>query len=841
GIELIRLLECPAIVLVPTITIREQWVRRIEEAFLCQGITTSDYISQDIKNLKLITVTTYQSIHSAMSHYQGELIEEESEGLIHKEDVDYHDYDFLEAIRDAQIQTICLDECHHLRSEWWKSLELLKKEVKFDYTIALTATPPYDSSVSMWNRYIDMCGEIDEEITVPELVKEGSLCPHQDFVYFNYPTSQEEKEIKEFQKKGENFLEKIMNDSDFQIVIQSHICLHGEINLDTLLEKPEYLSSLLIYLEAKQLSYPFEFQKILGYKKLEKMSIKWLQILLQGLLYDDTDSFQISEDYHKELIKELKSLGFIEKNKVMIVVNQALEKMLVKSVGKCESIKDIVFHEYGCLKNQLRLLILTDYIRSEYEKSIGDESRDVHNLGVLPFFELLRRENQKRHMNIQFGVLCGTMVIIPSDVKEQLLSIIDEPKRVTFTSIGSVNNYVKVNISGDQHFIVGAVSQLFEMGSIQVLIGTKSLLGEGWDSPCVNTLILASFVGSFMLSNQMRGRAIRTFIKEPDKTSHIWHLVCVDPKKAISLEGIEASEDYQTLCRRMEHFLGLHYTQNIIENGTERLTAISLPLNKHHINKTNQQMLKLSSQRDHLKKRWNESLAVYDQIEVIDDVEFKEKMITAVILVDAIRYFLLILVCGVLGGMMAVVLFPVLRESSFIIGSYCFLILLALSLCFKKIVMFKNPLSRLQILGEGVLQAMKATGQLESYHSVVKTELIQVLHCIYLAGGTGHDKTLFAKCMYEFFEPIDNQRYILFKKHRFSRKEEYFVVPEIFAKRKEDAEIFAQYMKPFIGKYQIVYTRNQEGRQILLNGRIYALANQQERCITRKKVKGALE
>ena len=155
--------------------------------------------------------------------------------------------------------------------------------------------------------------------------------------------------------------------------------------------------------------------------------------------------------------------------------------------------------------------------------------------------------------------------------------------------------------------------------------------------------------------------------------------------------------------------------------------------------------------------------------------------------------------------------------------------------------MFKNPLSRLQILGEGVLQAMKATGQLESYHSVVKTELIQVLHCIYLAGGTGHDKTLFAKCMYEFFEPIDNQRYILFKKHRFSRKEEYFVVPEIFAKRKEDAEIFAQYMKPFIGKYQIVYTRNQEGRQILLNGRIYALANQQERCITRKKVKGALE
>ena len=106
-----------------------------------------------------------------MSRYHGELIEGENEGIEYKEIVDYHDYDFLQAMRDAKIETICLDECHHLRSEWWKALEIFKKEIKPDYTIALTATPPYDSSPSMWNRYIDMCGEIDEEITVPELVK----------------------------------------------------------------------------------------------------------------------------------------------------------------------------------------------------------------------------------------------------------------------------------------------------------------------------------------------------------------------------------------------------------------------------------------------------------------------------------------------------------------------------------------------------------------------------------------------------------------------------------------------------------------------------------------------
>ena len=37
------------------------------------------------------------------------------------------------------------------------------------------------------------------------------------------------------------------------------------------------------------------------------------------------------------------------------------------------------------------------------------------------------------------------------------------------------------------------------------------------------------------------------------------------------------SEDFQTLARRMEHFLGLHYQQDIIENGILRLSAIKLP------------------------------------------------------------------------------------------------------------------------------------------------------------------------------------------------------------------------------------------------------------------------
>ena len=102
--------------------------------------------------------------------------------------------------------------------------------------------------------------------------------------------------------------------------------------------------------------------------------------------------------------------------------------------------------------------------------------------------------------------------------------------KVSFHALGSLDDYLRVDAIGDDHLLIKAVSQLFEKGYIHVLIGTKSLLGEGWDCPSVNTLILASFVGSFMLSNQMRGRAIRIDRNNPHKCSHIWHLVCLKPK-----------------------------------------------------------------------------------------------------------------------------------------------------------------------------------------------------------------------------------------------------------------------------------------------------------------------
>lgn len=854
GIELIARINKPSLILAPSITIREQWIERIREGFLLPGVNASEILSNNLKQPGLITVATYQALHSAMTRLSGKMAAEAEEPesevydtaiLQEEEEVDYSNFELIEVMKSIGMEVLCLDECHHLRSEWWKALESFRRSFEKAKVISLTATPPYDSNPAMWKRYVDMCGEIDEEITIPELVKDGNLCPHQDYVLFNYPTKEETKEIEIFKQNSENMTKWLMENKEFESVVRSHKGLTGEVSDDLLLETPAYLSSLLIFLQEKKLAFPKRLQRLLGAKKLPAMEGKWMEHLLQGILYDDCESYLCDKVYREELIRDLKSKGLIEKKKVCMAVSSAIEKMLIQSKGKIESIKKIVSTEYENMGSQLRQLILTDYIRKECEKDLGNSQVDMNQLGVLPFFELLRREAETfkdKSRKLRLGVLCGSMVIVPAEAKEYLIQLTGTEK-VNFLKAGylSEEDYLEVRAIGDAHFLTAAVTELFTKGYIQVLIGTKSLLGEGWDAPCVNSLILASFVGSFMLSNQMRGRAIRVDKNNPNKTSNIWHLVCISPLKVgMEKETGERSEDFLMLCRRMEHFLGLHYEEDTIESGVNRLSAIRQPFSKANVKETNKEMLALSGEREQLKSRWQNSLAILDKMEVVDEVDISERFISMVLFYDAlgvtitsIVILLAYLWIGISGKVFQWGPVPMLLGVGIAIVATFFGV---------KAWFYHSPLRRLKVFGKGIRKAMLEKEMIATENCKVETQSEGlVFHAIYLMGGTGKEKADFAQCANQFFNAIDNQRYLLVNHKRKNGLHGFFAVPEAFAKNKEDALLFESCMKQFIGNYQLVYTRNEEGRKLLLEGRVKALGNREERCINKKRVKGALE
>lgn len=848
GIELMNRMGRPALVFAPTITIREQWVARISESFLKEGLNASDFLSQDLKDLKLITVSTYQSLHSAMNRYKGKEVEkaddtdDKSPDL--EQNVDYSEYDLVAEVKRNHLGVLCLDECHHLRSEWWKALEDFKNQCGNLQVIALTATPPYDSNKTMWDRYMSMCGEIDEEITIPELVKEGSLCPHQDFVYFNYPTEEEKEEVDKFNERAAEMINKLIQDMQFRNIIMSHPSMQGITTKDDeLLEDPSYLASILIFAAACGIAPPHRLMRLLCINALPPLEPKWVEKLLQGVLYTDTANYNITEEQVDHYKGALKVRGLLEKNKVVMVATDNINKLLTRSVGKCDSIKKIVAHEYEAMGKDLRLLVLADYIKKEYEKCIGDANANVKALGVIPFFEMLRREHGAICSDLRLGVLCGTIVIIPTEAKEALLKEIEGIGQVTFQPVGIIDDYVKVNAVGDAHFLTGAVTNLFTNGYMQVLIGTKSLLGEGWDSPCINSLILASFVGSFMLSNQMRGRAIRVFKQNPEKCSNIWHLVCVNPMGAKeAAKGAEVvSEDYALLERRMENFLGLHYTENIIESGIGRLSIIKPPFDEANVEVMNRQMLELSGHRDTLKQRWMDALVMNKQMGIVEEAEVNKEAVTSVVFKDAVRKAIIYGTIAVGTGILALLAIGG-KFGAVLLGAGALFCTVKALTAFPSLLSQATPLKRLRMFGKGILRAMKEKNMLEDPKAYVTTEeLKNGNQSIYLMSQSGKDKQQFAQCIKQMMAPVDNQRYLLVNRKNRNALDGFYCVPDCFATNKNDAEMFAKSIKHVVDRYDLVYTRNEVGRKILLEGRTKALANRQERCQSRKKVKGALE
>jgi len=860
GIEFIQRFGNPTLILVPTVTIRQQWIDRIKQAFLSDDNLVEQLISQDLKRPKMITVATYQALHSAMNQVVGDSLIEDTDDESQQEHFDFQGFDIRKTFGDQDLGTLCLDECHHLRNEWWKSLEIFRKSFPKIKMISLTATPPYEGEPALWERYISMCGEIDEEITVPELVKEGTLCPHQDYVYFAFPTKEERTQLDQFEKQKLNFLTKLSTDINFSNTIQSSPALSNQISDDDLLANPKYLSAILIFLRSKNLPFPQRFQGLLATKALPTFTLEWFETLLNGLIFQVPNWYGFTEEAFNQLKSDLKANGLIERNQVKLIRNKKQDVLLNQSLGKLNAVRDIFKAEYQSLGNNLRQLVLTDFIRKDFQVHLGDKNAQFTQLGVLSYFESIRREMIEQSWTVPIAVLTGSLVIIPTSAKEHLERLIPN-SRLSYDIIGQLSqeDYLKVSVSGSHHDLVTALTQLFQEGYIQVIIGTKSLLGEGWDAPCVNSLILASFVGSFMLSNQMRGRAIRVWPDNPDKTSNIWHLVSINlsPRKwfefqndeenydeTLELQFYGLSPDLDLLDRRMTQFLGLHYSELTIESGIDRLDLNQITFSQKGLEKLNQNAITLSQKRQELKDRWQQALPLNEEMEVANEVEVDKQFLPLAYLNDWMKALLI-------SQALAVTYFIIDLGRYLIVGKpfnqslpIFLLALLVLAIFWGRYFIYKSPYKRLEIFGKAIHQALLDSGQIETEESaprVVKDSKQAIYNAIYLKGASMREKEIFAQALTEFFAPIENQRYILKSCHKVKDQTEFFAVPSMFEKRKADAESFLQHIQKSVGKYNLIYTRSVQGRPILLEARIKALGNKQERTVTHKKVMSTLE
>ena len=807
GIELIRRLGSPCIILSPTTAIRQQWGERFKNLFLDNLEDFPVLFSNDLHNIKLVNSITYQALYTAVDKISA----------TEDEDIDCSDVDIFATMREFGIKTVCLDEAHHLKNEWQKALEkfisALDKDVKI---ISLTATPPYDSEGSEWIRYMNICGEIDEEIFVPELVGQNTLCPHQDYVYFNYPTELEIESFRTHKERALLAVEDLGKLDLFSDVCQS---LNAEKDYEILFSDAKQYIALITLLKY----YGFEIDKKLireltAKRGLPFFKMQYAETAIQFLLNGEL----ITEEQKAEIVAVLKNRSVYEKKKVTLDLNERLKRTLISSVGKLESIKRIADNEVSAMGERLRMLILTDYIKKENLAKIAS-AEEFNSVNIVSIFETIRRAN----LNVNIGVLSGSLVILPkaidlSDVKHKKEDIAN-------------TDYCTVEFAGALHRGVDYVGKLFEEGKIQILIGTKSLLGEGWDSPCINSLILASFVGSFVLSNQMRGRAIRIDKNDPDKSANIWHLVTVEPEylfKDKATERISAylkedykelhSYDYDILKRRFDSFMGPNYSTGTIESGIERITSIKPPYDKNGIERINEEMLKLSADRGEVKNKWRGEVADGSFAVGVETEIPKETRIPVFTFWNfALNSIIVATEISLLQPLMRLIVNNNLPMS---LGTLAVMVGLFVVLYHgvKKMVLHSNPAHSIKTLGVAVYKTL-CECELISPSAKVETTAHKQIYFVslHLRNASIHDQNIFNTAMAEMLSPIENPRYILISKNIFKRYnyELSFACPSIIGKKKEYVEVLAEKLKATTGNFEPVYTHREDGRRLILKCR----------------------
>jgi len=864
GLELIRRLGAPALVLSPTTTIRQQWGERLS-MFLPESADVDPYVSFDPREPRTLTSITYQTLHAAF------------EGLIDKQTaptetddslddadatggtgagekgaaaVDFRGFNLVRAMQAAGVTTICLDEAHHLRSEWYKALVAFIERMGNVRIIALTATPPYDSNATEWNRYQQLCGEIDEEIFVPELVAKKNLCPHQDYIYLTYPTAAERTAIDAYRARTEAFCAQATQTRLISRALEaSGVLSNWESKLDVILANDVAFGALLRAAKAEGTTVPSELEHLCQRTPGQKDdgTTNATEALQQALQLVISKPELFSAAVSSEVAGALRQQGLVERGRVRLVSDSSTSKMIVSSLGKLRAIREIARIETTSLGPGLRMLVLCDYIKKDLLGLIGNDEAEIQAMGAVPVFEAIRRTVGGAE---KIGLVSGQLTIVPTEVSVAVGQLaVQMGSSCTFSQVNN-SAYSVAHIQGGNKTKVAVITEAFKQGLLNILVGTAALLGEGWDSPCINTLILATFVGSFMLSNQMRGRAIRTYSAEPNKCANIWHLATVDDLssekeptlvrmlgQAADEEQTLGGEDWKTLTRRFACFMGPRYSGRTIESGIERVDIIKPPYTEASVDAINAQMERLARDRDGMRALWDGALQQGATGQVQKTVAADVQVPASCNLLHGISLAIMEVVFIVLAVLLAAGKLTLYSGGGIVTKLALLAVLGVLGWGVLHggtfLARHLSPARLTQNLAEALVEALKRTGKVSSAKASVL--------CTFEGDGTAgnfalqdatmRDQNVFATAMKQLVGPIENPKYLLINAGpSLLRKlvglvfSESYAVPDVLS-AKADATVLAECVGRRLGDFELVYARSAKGRETLWKCRSKSYVN----------------
>lgn len=940
GLELIRRLGARAVVFAPTTTIQSQWYQKVG-MFLPEGGSIEQYASMDPSRPAPIQIFTYQLISNpdeAQEHlreaglqlWKEELLlqgrvtsPEEAEErlailrqnnpeayrrdllryanrvkqrLLREEGVDIAPYlhpnarQLIENLLAQGVQTVVLDECHHLLDYWAIVLRYFIGRIPNPHVIGLTATLPSPEGDREFENYTSLLGEVDFEVPTPAVVKEGDLAPYRDLLYLVKPTPREYEYLNKIQSEFEAAISQLRTHPRFLAWLQELITVPPGIPdpLRTWQERWDNSPALMLAVarvlhasgQLPDQRYPIPAEVY------EPVGLEDWAILLERF---GLDVLKLSSDpADHELLRTLRCailpFGFTLTERGMQQTRSPGDLVLTFSESKDYAVAHILAAEARALGERLRAIVVTDFERvSSGVRPLRDVLAPDAGSALRVFTHLV---HDRRTRPLSPLLVTGRCFHCPAEAADDILQRFatwaqEDGLRFTCRRRPTRDPEI-VEIGGEgpdwgPRTYVRLATRLFEQGLSRCLVGTRGIFGEGWDALSLNTLIDLTSVTTSTSVQQLRGRTLRLDPHWPRKVAHHWDVVCVAP-------GFRRGQiDLERFLRRHARYWSLVVYSDWLGERTGGSDRVAPPhlhgkiaRGAMHVSpelveamlKTDKGGLLYGLKLALHNKRTMDQIPlrdwVYDLWEVgapysnftytttmlqardlkIRTVFTLQKTLARLIRDTAAMVVQILATLGYIfyylyygGCLPPLILLLLLTAVGFV------LIAPGILRTLRTLLTAQVPDAILLDVGRALLHTLR---DLRLVSPNLQPEYVRVIRMpdetyqVLLDYASPQDATTFIQAFGEIFEPVSDQRYLIkrtedrlpnlplrmiwlplraFVRRAGTYPPAYHPVPKILAIRKERAELFAHYWAKYVGGGEIVFTRSEPGRAVLLQAR----------------------
>lgn len=592
GLEAARRLGRRTMVLVPNTAVQAQWAATWDKHFPSTD-PSAPRCGTERDLASSMNVLTYQSLA---------VIDAETDATVRRAVLRSRDQqatlELLHPNGRALIEraaglgpwTLVLDECHHLLATWGALVSALASVLGPQTAlIGLTATPVTELTAWQHTLHDELFGTADFVIPTPALVKEGDLAPYQELVYLTEPTPDEQAWITTHRVRFTDLMLALIDQQvgsmSLAVWLRARIVERSTANGDQLAwstferAEPKLACSGLRFAYDGLIPLP-DGARLREQHRVAPDAQDWVNVLTDFSLGHLQQSADPRDKQALAAIRRvLPGLGYRLTSRGVRVATSPVDRACALSESKIAATAHILDTEDAVLGRRLRALVLCDFESMSGTlptalkgAPVSDQSGSARLVTAM-----LAASDSRRSAPLHPLLVTGQTFACPAAVADDLIAFCRD--RGTVVTTGSFDAHPALRVvRGSEGSAggftprtwVGLATAYFLAGHARVMVGTRALLGEGWDCAAVNVSIDLTTATTQSAITQMRGRAIRKDPSDSRKLADNWSVCCV------TADHPRGDADYLRLVRKHDNYYAAS-PQGLIESGVTHCDAALSP------------------------------------------------------------------------------------------------------------------------------------------------------------------------------------------------------------------------------------------------------------------------